>query len=99
MLSNQYVPQIHFHPGETLSEKLEEMGINSDEFAALTGKPQKAILAILNGKSPVTHDMAVQFESVTQIPVRFWLNNQRHYDEFMARKNYKKSMQSESVCS
>jgi hypothetical protein len=30
--------------------------------------------------------MAVQFESVTRIPANFWMNHQRNYDEFIARR-------------
>lgn len=87
---NQYIPQVVFHPGETLAEKLEEMGMGPKEFAVRTGKPEKTISEILNSKSSITPEMAVQFESVTKIPARFWLNRQRSYDEYMARKNRSK---------
>ena len=82
---NQYIPPIYFHPGETLAEKLEEMGMNYKEFAVRTGKPERIINAVLNGKSAITPDLAVQFENVTQIPAYFWLNSQRNYDEFMEK--------------
>ncbi len=87
---NQYIPQVVFHPGETLAEKLEEMGMGPKEFAVRTGKPEKTISEILNSKSSITPEMAVQFESVTKIPARFWLNRQRSYDEYMARKKRKR---------
>jgi len=38
---NQYFPQVVFHPGETLIEKLEEMRMGPKEFALRTGKPDK----------------------------------------------------------
>jgi HTH-type transcriptional regulator / antitoxin HigA len=82
---NQYFPQTIPHPGETLAEKLEEMGMGPKEFALRTGKPEKTITAILKGESSITADMAVQFENVTRIPASFWLNYQRSYDEYMAR--------------
>jgi len=91
--NNQYIPQIFFHPGETLAEKLEEMGMNSKEFAVRIGKPEKTINAVLEGKSAITPELAVQLENVTQIPARFWLNSQRDYDEFKAKKVYKKIME------
>jgi len=34
---NQYIPQVAFHPGETLSEKLDELGMGPKEFAICTG--------------------------------------------------------------
>lgn len=82
---NQYFPQSIPHPGETLIEKLEEMGMGPKEFALRTGKPEKTITAILKGDSSITADMAVQFENVTKIPAHFWLNSQRSYDEYLAR--------------
>lgn len=83
---NQYFPQIVFHPGETLDEKLHEMNMGPKEFAIRTGKPEKTIIAVIKGDSALTPDMAVQFESVTKIPAHFWMNSQRSYDEFIARK-------------
>ena len=88
---NQYTPQIIFHPGETLAEKLEEMGLDSRDFAALTGRPEKTIVDVLKGKTAITPDLAAQFELVTLIPASFWINGQRLYDEFVAREYYKKS--------
>ena len=85
-LQNQYFPQSVPHPGETLVEKLEEMGMGPKEFALRTGKPEKTITAILKGDSSITPDMAVQFENVTKIPAHFWMNHQRGYDEYMARE-------------
>ena len=86
---NEYFPQSRPHPGVTLSEKLEEMGMSTKEFAGRTGKSEKTIYKVLNGNRSITLDLAMQFENVTQIPVHFWLNSQRNYDEFLKRKNYK----------
>jgi len=83
---NQYLPQIAFHPGDTLSEKLEELGMGPKEFAIRTGKPEKTVIAIMKGKSSITPETAVQFEHVLKIPAHFWLNMQRSYDEFLARE-------------
>ncbi|MCA0387585.1 MAG: HigA family addiction module antidote protein [Bacteroidetes bacterium] len=85
-LKNQYFPQIAFHPGETLAEKLEELKMSNKEFAIRTGKPEKTITAIINGESSVTPDMAVIFENVLKIPAHFWMAKQRHFDEFKARE-------------
>lgn len=81
----KFVPPVEFHPGITLSEKLKEMGMSVKEFAVRTSKPEKTIFAVIGGKSSVTSDMAVAFESVTKIPAHFWLNIQRGYDEYIAR--------------
>ena len=86
---NQYFPQSHPHPGETLEEKLKEMGMGPKEFAVRSGKPERTIIAILKGQSAITPDMAVQFENITKIPAHFWMNHQRSYDEYIARMKHK----------
>lgn len=75
-----------YHPGETLSEKLEEMGMSVKEFAIRTSKPEKTIIAVIKGVSAITTDMAITFENVTQIPAHFWINKQRLFDEQQSRK-------------
>ena len=86
---NQYFPQTSPHPGETLTEKLEEMQMGPKEFSLRTDKPEKTIIAVMNGKSSITPDMAVRFEGVTKIPAHFWMNHQRSYDEFIVREKRK----------
>jgi HTH-type transcriptional regulator/antitoxin HigA len=85
MPQNKYIPRVSFHPGETLAEKLTEMEMSIKEFSVRTSKPEKTIYAIINDSSSITSDMAVAFESVTNIPAQFWLNKQRTYDEYVAR--------------
>lgn len=82
---NEYVPQTVTHPGVTLREKLLELGMSQKEFAIRTGKPEQTIVKVIDGKSALTPDMAVKFESVLGIPATFWLNRQQNYDEAVAR--------------
>ena len=88
-----YKPQTAFHPGETLREKLEETGMSAKEFAIRTGKPEKTISAVINGKSSVTPEMAVLFENVLKIPASFWLRKQKRYDEYLARQKQKQELE------
>jgi len=88
-LQNQYFPQSRPHPGETLTEKLEEMEMGPKEFALRTDKPEKTIIAVMKGKSSITTDLAVRFEGVTKIPAYFWMNHQRSYEEFIVREKRK----------
>lgn len=83
---------IVYHPGETLDEKLQEMGMGVKEFATRVSKPEKTIIAVLKGRSSLTPDMAVAFEMVTKIPADMWLRLQKSYDEFIARKQREKSL-------
>ncbi len=84
----EYKPKYAIHPGETLKEKLEEMEMSPKEFAIRTGKPIKTISNLINGKSNITPDMAVQFEKVLNIPASFWLKLQSDYDESLARSRH-----------
>jgi addiction module HigA family antidote len=90
---NQYFPQSRPHPGETLEEKLEEMGMGPKEFAIRVAKPEKTITAVLKGESSITPDMAVQFEKVTKIPAQFWMNHQQSYDEYKARVKHEEAIE------
>lgn len=94
MATSNFIPAVAFHPGITLAEKLEEMNLGIREFALRVSKPENIIRAIIKGESDVTSDLAVAFESVTQIPAHFWLNKQRNYNEFQARKRKSASAKS-----
>jgi len=82
---NEYFPEEVLHPSITLNEKLDEMGMGKKEFAIRTGKPEKTIIAVLKGESSITPDMAVQFENITKIPAKFWINKQSRFNEYKAR--------------
>ena len=86
---NMHLPKSRPHPGIILSEKLEEMGVSSGEFAARIGEPEETINAVLDGKrSAITAELAVQFERATRISAHFWLKSQRKHDWYMERKDY-----------
>jgi addiction module HigA family antidote len=90
---NEYYPDKVFHPGETLREKLDEMGMGPKEFAIRTSKPEKTISQVLNGESSLTPDMAIKFEMVTKIKASFWMKLQQSYDEYCARLVYQADKQ------
>jgi addiction module HigA family antidote len=87
--NNQYSPQSVPHPGVILEEKLQEMAMSIKEFALRTDKPEKTIIAVINGTSAITPEMALKFENATRIPASFWLRHQQHYDEYKSRDKFK----------
>lgn len=89
----KFTPSVFFHPGDTLSEKLNEMGMSIKEFALRTNKPEKTVIAVINGKSSITPDMAAAFEMVTDITMRFWMNAQCDYDEYLTRRRKEEELQ------
>jgi HTH-type transcriptional regulator/antitoxin HigA len=80
-----YKPPIVFHPGETLSEKLEEMSLSVTALSLATGLEEQALRSFISGERPLSAEMALALEHVTSIPVGFWMAQQSAYDEF--RKN------------
>lgn len=88
MSETRYIPDNAIHPGETLREVLEEKGMSNKELALRTGKPEQTISKVVQGKSSITTSMAIAFEKVLELPVNFWMNLQRDYDETLARISY-----------
>lgn len=90
---HQYYPQTVSHPGTTLHDILQEKDMGAKEFAIRTGKPEKTISDVLNGKSGITPEMAILFEQVLKVPSHFWTNRQKNYDEYLARLEYQKTIE------
>lgn len=86
MIENQYMPDSVSPPGETLAETLEELGMSQAELAVRMGRPQKTISEIINGKTAITPDTALQLERVLGIGTRFWLKREQHYQAWRARQ-------------
>lgn len=89
---NEYLPDVVSPPGETLADALAERGMTQADLADRTGRPRKTINEIVKGKASITADTALQLESVLGTPASFWTNRQRAYDEYLARKNRRKSL-------
>jgi addiction module HigA family antidote len=82
MQKNPYHPPIVFHPGETLAEKLEELGMDARTLAAEVGLSESVIQGLLNGSVSVVTDTAMRLERALGIPARFWLKMQEEWDAF-----------------
>ena len=85
--ANAYHPDYVSPPGETLDELLEERGMSQAELAERTGRPKKTINAIIQGKTAITPETALQFERVLGTPASFWLKREQQYREFLARQD------------
>jgi len=73
-------PVIFFHPGETLSEKMEEMQISEKDFAAISGISENKIKLINACKADVDEPTAIALEKATKIPTHFWLKLQEDFN-------------------
>lgn len=85
VLRNEYHPDYVSPPGETLLETLETVGMTQTELAKRMGRPIKTINEIIQGKTAITAETALQLEQVLHIPASFWLKREQHYQEALAR--------------
>ena len=68
------------HPGETLREYLEEIGMSSAELARRIEVPVNRIAEILNGRRAITSDTALRLGHFFGTSSEFWLNLQTLYE-------------------
>jgi addiction module HigA family antidote len=68
------------HPGEFLSEILEELGLSQAAFAKAVGVSAMRISHVVKGKRPVTAELALRLGRVLGQSPEYWLNLQRVYD-------------------
>lgn len=88
------------HPGRILkSGFIEEYGLRIETVASLLGITRGHLSRIINGRNPVTPDIAVRLEILTETPASQWLAIQSKYDTYMLEQNnefkaYKKILNS-----
>lgn len=67
-----YEPDVAFPPGRTLAEWLQRQSMSQAEFARRASLSTKHVSQVISGDASLSPDVAVTFESVTDIPARFW---------------------------
>jgi len=69
------------HPGQILSEMyLKPMKVSVTEAAEALGVSRKHVSSIINGRSPVTPDMAMRLAVVFETEAQLWVNMQAQHD-------------------
>ena len=68
------------HPGETLREDLDALGMSASELARRIEVPVNRITGILNGRRAVTGDTALRLGRFFGTSGEFWLNLQKFYE-------------------
>lgn len=74
------------HPGEFLSEILQELEMSQAAFARTIGQSPMRISHIVRGTRPVTAELALLFGRAFGQSPQYWLNLQSAYDLAVARK-------------
>ena len=68
------------HPGKTLREDLDALGMSPAELARRIEVPVNRITEILGGGSPITGDTALRLGRFFGTSGEFWLNLQKLYE-------------------
>lgn len=74
------------HPGETLREDLDALGMSAAELSRQLQVPVNRITQILNGSRSITGDTALRLGHFFNTSAEFWLNLQKLYDLRMAEQ-------------
>lgn len=86
------------HAGEILRHGfIEQHDLSIETVAQLLGITRQHLSRILNGHNPVTPDIAIRLEVLTQTPASQWLSIQSAYDAYMCSqeksfKEYKEAL-------
>ena len=69
------------HPGEILKTMyMDPLGVTVTRTAEALGVTRKHVSAIVNGRAPVTPDMAMRLAGVFGTDPEIWVNLQAQYD-------------------
>ncbi len=68
------------HPGEHLSEQLEELQMSAAELSRQLKVPTNRITEILNGQRSITGDTALRLGHFFGTSAEFWINLQKLYE-------------------
>lgn len=74
------------HPGETLREDLEALGMSAAELSRQIQVPVNRVTEIMNGQRAVTGDTALRLAHFFETSAEFWLNLQKLYELRMAEQ-------------
>ena len=79
------------HPGEIIrSLCLEPLGVSITEAAKALGVSRKTLSAIVNGRAPITPEMAVRLSIAFSTSAESWLNQQAQFDLWRANRSRKR---------
>jgi addiction module HigA family antidote len=80
------------HPGEFLTEALEELATSQADFARLIGVSPMRISHVVKGSRPVTAELALLFGRAFGQAPQYWLNLQSTYDLKVAAQGIAKQL-------
>ena len=80
MNKENITPFVATHPGEMIKDELRERKLTQKQLALETGIKPSVLSETINGKRPVSKNVALALEQTLGIPADIWLNLQTQYD-------------------
>ena len=90
-------PDLVIHPGETISDVLEEHGLTQKELARRAGVSEAFLSDVIHGKKDISKSLAMGLEYALGVPASFWLNLQANYDAELLALHEEGSIRAEEV--
>lgn len=75
----EYNKKIAVHPGYYIKELIEDSEMTQEEFAKRLGTTPKTISKLVNGKTPLSSDLAIKLSIMLGTSVEMWSNLQNTY--------------------
>ena len=91
MIANNLTPFCPTHPGSLIKEELEYRNISFSQFSEKIGLSRSTFGKILNGRHPVTTDIALLIEAALNIPAHILIGLQTDYNLQVAKNDKKLS--------
>lgn len=85
MNKENITPFVATHPGEMIKDELKERKMTQKQLSAETGIKPSVLSEAINGKRPVSMNMALALEKALGIPADIWMNMQNLYNLDSAR--------------
>lgn len=83
-----------YHPGYYISDLIDELGITQEELAYRLEITPKNLSELVNGKAPLSKNIAIKLSTMLGTSIEMWLNLQNQFD--LADAEIKKLMQQEN---
>ena len=80
MNKKDIIPFKATHPGEMIKDEIKERGMTQKKLAELTGIKASVLSETINGKRPVSLNVALALEKALDIPADIWMNMQTQYN-------------------
>ena len=80
MNKDNITPFVATHPGEMIKDELRERKLTQKQLALETGIKPSVLSETINGKRPVSKNVALALEQTLGIPADIWMNLQTQYD-------------------